>query len=140
VSLPSLPVLWDHILRHYGDRHEITVDALLQSLQAEKHAIERWEVVELFKDWQAAKYCDLTYGRRNRKSRIWLHKKPKEMPSPPGAEEQTVPLSIPTKRYDLPLSDGRFAILEFPADLKVGEVEKIGTFLTFFASNGPTSP
>lgn len=136
MSLPQNEVLWDHLRRHYGDRHEITVDALLSSLQSEKHPVERHEVVRMYQSWEQQQLGKFTMGRRRHKSRIWLHKTPKQHAVVPAQAQSALPPVAPVRKMDLPLGTGRTATLEFPTDLTAPDVDRITDFLRFFVTSG----
>lgn len=132
MPVPQPEVLWDHLRRHYGRQHEITVDEVLASLNREKHDVSRAELVAQFQEWERRKLGSFTVGRRSRKSRIRLHQPPSQMQTPlPVDRPGGVPVA-PYREVELPLDGTRTATLEFPSDLSVDDVERIAEFLRFY--------
>ena len=125
-----LTSLADHVQRHYGDKTVVSVDELLQTLRAEKHPLDRADIVTAFQSFQKSGLGEFVIGRRGRPSRMRWKTQPRKMSFdvesnlPPHGNKAAEMLE-----YPLVMRPGVTARLVLPADLSTTESLRIAQFV-----------
>jgi hypothetical protein len=120
----------DHVLRHYGDKTVVSVDELLQTLRAEKHPLDRADVVSAFQTFHKSGLGEFVIGRRGRPSRMRWKTQPRKMSFDVDSDiAPHVSTAAEMLEYPLVMRPGVTARLVLPADLSTAESLRIAQFV-----------
>jgi hypothetical protein len=122
-------IIWDHILRHYPDAASLSIDDLSKTLRAEKHTVERYELVALLKEYAKKNMGTFYSGRRGHPTRLVWRRKPADL----GANApETIAPHLQAGRmleHPLPIRPGVSVRLTLPEDLTPAEANRVATFV-----------
>jgi hypothetical protein len=122
-------IIWDHILRHYPDTMSLSVDDLTKTLRAEKHVVERYELVALFKEYAGKNMGTFYSGRRGHPTRLVWRRKPRDLGA--AAPEGAISAAQTGRmlEHPLPIRPGLSVRLTLPEDLTAAEANRVATFV-----------
>lgn len=125
----SRVLLWDHIRRQYGDRTTLSVDDLEETMTAEKHKMDRSEMVWHLKDLAESGMGTFRNGRRGRPSRIMWKRKPSLSTLPTVENAQAMDDTPKMLDYPLVIRPGVEARITLPHDLTSAEAKRVSQFV-----------
>jgi hypothetical protein len=129
MARPDRSIVWNHVVRHFGDAWELSVDDLEKSLRAEKHDVDRGFVIAFFKELVGRKLGSFYTGRRGRPTRLSWNKKPKEVNPDLVLMNGARPADPQILEHPFPLRPGVTARLFLPQDLTAADAARLIDFV-----------